>query len=232
MSRFNLDNAAELAKQSYRLDVNDSEGKRALAMAAAPLLGKEVWLLEVLRDAETTFDEWQEGLGLVRRQQLKLLGTYPRDCRHLIKQLQNVNAIWSRMQDYSGQYELACHAVNFETSADAYDFIQNVDQLLEKLLAGAQIGSQQKTLSYRGRPAENLALEQFVKVVRSFWVEAVSEKFGYDEDTLDQEDGRREPISPSARLIMGAARILDSQYTLGNVREVMQGLKRKHPAPL
>jgi hypothetical protein len=222
MSRFNLDNAAELARQSYRLRVNDSEGERAIARAASPLLGKEERLLEVLRDAETTFDEWQEGLGQARRQTQKLLGSYPQDCKRLIKHLENVRTCWGNMQAYGGQYALACNAVSFETTAEANDFIQNFDDLLQKMLAGAQTGSQQKKVSYRGRPAAHVALKEFTKVVRSFWVEAVPEKFGYDDGTLDQEDGRLEPTSAAARLIMGAARILDSQYTLGNVREVIE----------
>jgi len=54
----------------------------------------------------------------------------------------------------------------------------------------------------------------------------VSDSFGYDEGTLDQEDGRREPTSAAARLIMGAARILDTRYTLSNVREVMEAVYR------
>lgn len=230
MSRFNLENAAELARQSYRLGVNDSDGERAIAMAASPLLGKETRLLEVLCDAETTFDEWQAGLGQARRQQQKLLASYPPDCKRLMKHLEKMRTCWESMQAYGGQYELACNSTNFETSAEAYGFIQNVDDLLQTMLAGAQAGSRQKKLSYRGRPAAHIALEEFTKVVRSFWIEEVEDKFGYDEDTLDQEDGRREPISAAARLIMGAARILDSQYTLGNVREVI-GAANRYPQP-
>ena len=123
---------------------------------------------------------------------------------------------------YGGQYELVCNAVNFETTAEAYGFIQNIDDLLRTMVAGAQTGSQQEKLTYRGRPAVHTALEEFTKVVRSFWIEEVEDKFGYDEDTFNQEDDRREPISAAARLIMGAAKILDRRYTLGNVREVIE----------
>jgi hypothetical protein len=226
MSRFNLENAAELAKQSYRLRVNDSDRERAKAMAASPLLGKGARLLEVLRDAETTFDEWQEGLGQARRQTQKLLGSYPQDCKRLIRHLENVRTRWGSMQAYGGQYALACNAVSLDTTAEAYDFIRSIDDLLQKMLAGAQTGSLQKKVSYRGRPPTHVALVEFTKIVRTFWVEEVAEKFSYDDGTLDQEDGRLEPTSAAARLIMGAARILDSQYTLGIVREVIEAANR------
>src|SRR5204863_1470091 len=103
MSRFDLNIAAELAKQSYRFRVDDSAQEREGAMRTSPLLDKEQRLLEVLQGAEETFDEW-ETLGPARRRQQDLTAKLPKDCERLLNYLKQVTDCWSEMRQYDGQY--------------------------------------------------------------------------------------------------------------------------------
>jgi hypothetical protein len=103
-------------------------------------------------------------------------------------------------------------------------------------LLGAQSGSADETFSYIGRPDGSLAaLGEFTKIVRSFWIGETSERFGYDEETTfnQKKDGQREATSAAARLVEGAAKILNARFDLGKVREVMEAVNRdSHLPPL
>jgi hypothetical protein len=222
MSRFNPENAAEIARQSYVLRVDDTEEDRIRAMSESLLLGKEERLLEVLRDAETTFDEWLE-LGPARRMVQKSMGSFPRDCDRLMKHLRHITSCWSGMRQYDGQYELVCNAGNFETSDEVLIQARKIDDALQLMLAGAHRGMQQQRHSYPGAPGgSNAALAEFTKIIRLFWLAEISDSFGYNESTLDQVDGRRVPTSAAARLVFEAAQILDGRHTLGSVREAIE----------
>jgi hypothetical protein len=106
------------------------------------------------------------------------------------------------------------------------------------MLLAAESGSEDERFSYPGRPrgkgetgASLVALEEFTKVVRAFWIKEVSDVFGFDQatvfdETADPKNGRRKPASAAARLIAGAAEILDPRYSLGNVRQVMEAVHR------
>jgi hypothetical protein len=241
MSRFNNENAGELAKHAFKLRVDDPEQEQRKTREAAPLLGKEVQLLMVLREAEQAYDEWIDSAP-VRNQVQQLIATFPRDCERLRKHLQRVLDCWSGMREYEGQYELACRVPDLEARDDVSRLIRRIDETLRQMLLGAQSGSEDVQFSYPGRPPGKaksgvslVALEEFTKVVRAFWVKEVSDVFGYDQTTIfddpkDANKGRREPTSAAARLIEGAARILDPRYNLGNVRQVMEAVYR-NPEP-
>lgn len=241
MSRFNDQNTSELAKEAFKLRVDDTKEAQLKAKSTAPLLGKEMQLKAALQEAEQAFDEWVK-LAPVRSQVQQLIATFPKDCERLRKQLHRVQACWSAMREYEGQYELACRIPELETRDDVIEFISSIDKTLQLLLSGAQSGSEDPRFSYPGRPpgtagsgASLIALEEFTKVVRAFWIREVSEVFGFDQATVfdekaDSVKGRLVPTSAAARLMAGAAEILDRRYILGNVRQAMETVYRS-PEP-
>jgi hypothetical protein len=228
MSRFNKENVAHLAQHAFRLRIDDSMEERRKAELGAPLLGKERKLLAPLQNAEKTYEEWLV-LGPIRSRQQRLISKFPHHSKRLRGHLQRVLACWSEMHEYGGQYELACRVTDASTTDDSHDLVRRIDDTLRQLLLGARSGSTDKTFSYIGRPDGSLAaLGEFTKVVRSFWIDETSERFGYDEETTfnNQKDGRREATSAAARLVEGAAKILHPQFDLGKVREVMEAVNR------
>jgi hypothetical protein len=240
MSRFDDRNVGALVKRAYLIPVDASREIRRRAKETAPLLGKEVQLLAVLQSAEETYNEWLE-LGASLYQQQRLMSNFPKDCDTLTNHLSKVLDCWHAMRNYGGQYELACRIQDH--AADVKAFIQRTDsamQTLTDVLRGAQSGSDDMRFSYTGRPpgqsksgASAVALLEFTKVVRAYWIENISKTFRFTETTLDHLDSRRFATSAAARLMEGAATLLDRRYTLGNVREAMEAaFKDPRPNPL
>jgi hypothetical protein len=230
MSRFNDENTAQLARHAFKLRVDDPEEKQRKAKEAAPLRGKEAQLLAALREAEQVYEEWLE-LEPRRDQLRRSISTLPTDCEKLAKHLQSALACWSKMSE-DNRYELAARSPNRGTVEEV---TRRFDSTLTEMLSCAQRGSTEVNFSWRGRPRKSragmslVALEEFTKVVRAFWVEEVSPVFGFDQTTIidettDANKGRREPASAATRLIEGAAKILDPRYNLSNVRQVMESV--------
>ena len=239
MSRFDKENVGELAKVASRFRVDDSDEERRRAAESAPLLGKELKLLAALREAEEAYEEWLQ-LGPALTKVRQLVKNFPADCDRLKKNVEPVLARWSAMTQYGGDEEIACRVPNLKTREEVNAFICSVDRAMEtlKLLMTAETGSEDERFAYRGSPGGKsnssdaliAPLKEFTKVVRTFWLKEVSDQFGFDETTVVDEttnrDGRREPASAAARLIAGAAKILDARYDLGNVRHAMQSVRR------
>ena len=144
------------------------------------------------------------------------------------------------MKGYGGQYDLARRVPDLETRDDVSGFIRRIDEPLQQMLLGAQSGSEEVRFTYEGRPpgkaksgASLTALEEFTKVLRAFWIREVSDTFGFNQtrvfdETTDAHKGRREAASPAARLLVGAAKILDPRYNLGSVKHAL-GIAYKKP---
>jgi hypothetical protein len=232
MSRFNTENASELAKEAFRLRIDDSAEDQRNEKAAAPLLGKEEKLLYALRRAEEAYEETLL-LDPVRDKMRLTLRSLPRDCRKLSKHLRNALACWSAMRNYGGQYELVMRFPDVESLDGANELTSRIDETLQQLLSAAEWVSEEELPSYRGRPSgrsrEGLslfALEEFTKVLRAFWLEEkISGVFGFDQGTQDHiDDGERVATSAAARLIERAAKVLDENYDLGHVRQAMENV--------
>jgi hypothetical protein len=232
LSRFNEQNTRELAKRAVRLGVQDSARAQRVHDRATPL--DEVQFGAVLREAEEFYDDWLDFEPVLKRER-KLIARFPTDCEKLEKHIQSIIKCWFRMGEYRGHHELA--SMLDLTREDEIEFIQRTMKTLQQMLRGAELGAATSAgFSYRGSPGKSSgpsleALKQFTKVVRRFWIREVSESFGYEEarvfdEKADPDQGRREPVSAAARLIDGAAAILDKRYTIGHVREAVEAANR------
>ena len=131
VSRFNLTNATKLAEQAYRLRVDKPDDK-----PTSLLQGKEPRVLEILQNAESTYDEWQQSEA-VRRKVQKLMASLPEDSAQLKQHLERVLSIWEKMREYDGHYEIALAAREraFETVDDVVVVIRLIEDVLHGLLS-------------------------------------------------------------------------------------------------
>jgi hypothetical protein len=190
-------------------------------------------LLAVLQEGEEVYEEWLEFEP--RRDQLRrAMSVFPSKCNELANKLQKTLACWHDMGK-DNQYALAARGSN---CASEQEVAQRFESTLREMILCAQSGSTELSVSWRGRPKKSTtgasleALTEFTKVIRAFWIDKkIPDAFGFDkitifDETTDANKGRDEAASAAARLIEGAAKILDPRYTLSNVRQVMESVNR------
>lgn len=240
MSRFNAQDVAGLVLRAVRLPVDTSDEQAQRAQNNAPLLGKETALLAALQKAEAAHDEHLAAIG-EERGRIKALADARGEAKRLADHLGAALYTWSAMSD-EARASVAWFAHASGNGAGEWDgtdrylgeVTRDLHQRLRavhtaavaafsdiKFAAGRTKGISQSS----GERTELGPLIAFASVLRDFWqAETGDSRFGYEDGTRDQLDGKLVPVSAPARLVWEASQFLDPDYTLPNIETVFVAL--------
>ncbi|WP_029583846.1 hypothetical protein [Bradyrhizobium sp. URHD0069] len=230
MSRFSDEIARQLARDTftYRIKHYASPTEQAEAESPGPLVGKEDELLHALQAAEQIYDQFLEEFLCLEKMRA-LDAAMPKRCEELATHLERALSCWSEMA--GRQLEL----IYTFGEPQPERAVQRFEQALRQMISCARFRAEEPRLPPKvGRPRGKglsgvplLPLEEFTKVLRQFWIQETGSRFWFAETSMDHIDSElREPTSAAARLVWGAAKILDERCTLSNIKEVMAAVSK------
>jgi hypothetical protein len=240
MTAFTMDLAHRLADGAFRFRPhrfsNSPEEQKKMGKAHRPLLGKEQSLLNALREAEERYREWSgeiRALKAMRRSDDQLR----RDCDTLLGHLQQARLCLSHFGNASRD------GVDAIASGVGFDF-SKLQSVLRRATYIAKVGSEDplsqdgqrlrmKPSKRRGRKlnigrnyVELIPLEEFAKVLKSFWVRETDQSFSFEAQLATwRRPIDREPTSAAARLLYDAGRILEPRLEVGHIEHIMRNIK-------
>jgi hypothetical protein len=224
MSKFTVEAARTLARNAFTLRSGSKPRKEAV-QPNAPLVGREDKLLEALRAGEARYREWEAGIRALKAFR-KSDSSLQRVSETLSQHLSDALRCVSSMDEIERE--------EFEMMAGARDWsIEEIEGALTQIIRVAEDCKIEEgpAKKRRGRKLgigkidlSIVPLEEFAKVIRSFWIQATELKFGFNGAT---ERGIRVPASAAARLLYDSAKILDDRFAVSHVEYVMKAVNAR-----
>lgn len=228
MSLFTPHHARALADETFRFQIKygSADKQKRDGKAIQLLVGKEDPLLRALRAGEQRYVECKTELQAIR----KLRHAYnelPVQCAGMVKKLREVVQALSALDEVSRE-ELdsmaRCRGSSVEEmSRDLERHLGLLDEGSEELFSKRQKTAGRKRGVGKGG-AQRLPLEEFAKELRVFLLEA---EVPFTFEAATREDCHpvdQVPVSAAARLLYGAARLLDQRVELSDIEAVIKSV--------
>ena len=203
MSKFTLEVAHTMARNAFRF--RGSSIKPLKDAVKDPLVGMEDELLDALREGEVRYREWDA--------EIKVLKAFRKSDSSLQSLCETLSQhLCDALRCLSSTDEIARE--EFEMMAGVQELsIEEIEETLTQIISVAKTCMIEKSSGkkQRGRKLgigkidlSIVPLEEFAKVVRSFWIQTTKLKFGFYGVT---ERGTRVPAGAATRLLYDSAKI-------------------------
>lgn len=230
MSVFTYQRAHALANETFRfsLKFDSADEQKRCGMADRLLLGKEDALLKALRAGEQRYADCKTELQAIiklRSADTKL----PAQCATMSQKLREVLLALSALDEVSREELDSIARCRGSSSEEMSGYLRTVSAWLdsgtEELFSKRQKAVGRKRGVGKGG-ALRLPLEEFAKELRSFLLE-VGVAFTFEAITReDHQPPDREPVSAAARLLYGAARLLEPRVEVSDIEAVMKAVNQ------
>ena len=230
MSVFTEEETDRLAALTFRFRLREfrtPDEQIHAGKADRPLLGKEDGLRAALRAAEQRYLDCSEEVKVIealRRSERELPGR----CAMLASQLINIK---NSLVDLDVVSRTELDSIAHELGSSAAEMHEKIDDLmtwLQKTAEPSDPHERRKSGRKKGKNVARLALEEFAKEMRLFLTsDGVGMRFGYEEIVRhDLETCPIELISPVARLLFEAAKLLNPELQIVDIKAVMAAVRR------
>ncbi|MET4118797.1 hypothetical protein ABIB85_005426 [Bradyrhizobium sp. JR1.5] len=231
MSLFTPHHARALADETFRFQIkyDSADEQKRLGKAIQLLVGKEDALLTVLRAGEQRYVDCKRELQDIRKLRY-VYNELPVRCAGMAKKIREVVQALSAIDEISRE-ELDSMARCRGSSVE--EMTGDLERLLGLLDEGSKelFSKRQKTAGRKrgvGKGgAQRLPLEEFAKELRVFLLEA-GVAFTFEAATRQERHPvDHVPVSAAARLLYGAARLLDQRVELSDIEAVIKSVNEK-----
>lgn len=231
MSVFTEQESDRLAALTFRFrprEFSTPDEQIRAGKASRPLLGKKkVGLLAALQAAEQRYLDCIEEVDVIkalRRSEREL----PTRCAMLVDLLAEFR---SRLVDLDVVARTELDVSANWLGSSAAEMHKKIDDLMTWLQQTAEPSyhhKRRKSGRKKGKNVARLALEEFAKEMRLFLTSNdVGMRFGYEEIVRDElETCPIELVSPAARLLFEAAKLLNPDVQIGDIKPVMTAVRR------